>query len=340
MRKLKSILLACVLTGSLLPLRSQDIHYSQYWNTFTNINPALTGMFSANYRVFANYRSQWKSVTVPFTTMTLGGDALQPGGKMKNMGVGALLNFDVAGDSRFKTFQFNLSGSYIKKLDNDSTKLLSFGLMTGLTSRSISYDKLYFDEQFNGSTFNSSLPVTESFQRENRMYPNLHIGIAYHQILGKRSYITAGISLNNISKPKQSYFNVNQITLDRKVNLHAEVSYTVAEKIDVLPAILIQQQGKYNETIPGCGVRYRLVDEKGDYRAVQGGLWYRNRDAVYIYGAFEYTEVWRFGLSYDINLSDLVPASNARGAIEFSLVHLINVYKPRRVQHRICPDYL
>lgn len=321
------------------PGKSQDIHYSQFWNTQLNLNPALTGVFPATYRFFANYRNQWKSVTVPFSTMTVGGDALQPGG-LKHIGLGALLNFDMAGDSRFKTFQFNVSGSYLLKLDSDSTSILSFGLMTGLTSRSISYDQLRFDEQFNGMSYDENLPITESFQRENRMYPNFHIGVVYHKILGRRSHITAGISLNNLTKPKQSYFNVNKITLDRKMNIHAEAAFPVSEKLDLMPAILIQQQGKFNESIPGCNVRLRLIDEKGIYRAVSAGVWYRHKDAVYVYGGYEFMENWRFGLSYDINLSDLVPASNARGAIEFSIIHLLSVYKPVKVMHRICPDYM
>jgi type IX secretion system PorP/SprF family membrane protein len=319
-------------------LVAQDIHYSQFWNTQLNLNPALTGIFPASYRFFANYRNQWKSVTVPFSTMTLGGDALQPNG-IKNIGVGALLNFDIAGDSRFKTFQFNLSGSYIKKLDKDSTMILSAGIMAGITSRSISYDQLRFDEQFNGMTYDANLPITETFLRENRLYPNFHFGIAFHKILARRSHITAGISLNNITKPKQSYFNVNNITLDRKFNFHAEVAFPITEKMDLMPALLVQQQGKYNESIPGCNLRYRIIDEKGVYKAVSGGLWYRHKDAVYIYGGYELMENWRFGMSYDINLSDLVPASNMRGAIEFSVIHLLNVYKPKKVMHRICPDY-
>ncbi|MFI5203132.1 MAG: PorP/SprF family type IX secretion system membrane protein [Flavobacteriales bacterium] len=319
--------------------KTQDIHYSQFWNTQINLNPALTGIFPATYRFFANYRNQWKSVTVPFSTMTVGGDALQPMG-LKNMGLGAVLNFDMAGDSRFKTFQFNASGSYIKKLDADSTHIISGGLMVGLTSRTISYDQLRFDEQFNGMAYDATIPVTETFQRENRLYPNFHIGIAYHKILGRRSHITAGISLNNITKPKQSYFNVNKITLDRKVNIHAEGAFPITEKLDLMPALIIQQQGKYNESIPGCNVRLRLIDEKGIYKAVSAGFWYRHKDAVYVYGGYEFMESWRFGLSYDINLSDLVPASNARGAIEFSVIHLLNVYKPKKVMHRICPDYM
>ena len=46
---------------------SQDPHFSQYYETPLQINPAMTGV-NGDLRVLANYRDQWRSVSKPFTT--------------------------------------------------------------------------------------------------------------------------------------------------------------------------------------------------------------------------------------------------------------------------------
>ena len=46
------------------------------------------------------------------------------------------------------------------------------------------------------------------------------------------------------------------------------------------------------------------------------------------------------GISYDINFSKLVPASHLRGGIEFAVRYIIRKFKPKRIIHRVCPDYI
>ncbi|MFH1322164.1 MAG: type IX secretion system membrane protein PorP/SprF [Bacteroidota bacterium] len=38
---------------------SQDIHFSQFYQTPLIINPALTGSFNGQVRVLMNYKDQW-----------------------------------------------------------------------------------------------------------------------------------------------------------------------------------------------------------------------------------------------------------------------------------------
>ena len=48
----------------------QDIHFSQADLSPLNLNPALTGMFNSDYRIHANERTQWRSVTTPYKTFS------------------------------------------------------------------------------------------------------------------------------------------------------------------------------------------------------------------------------------------------------------------------------
>jgi type IX secretion system PorP/SprF family membrane protein len=332
--------LPCILLIQLatFQLRAQDIHYSQFDFSPLNLNPANTGVFNGDYRFAANQRTQWKSVTVPFSTFSISADAFEPKEK-KNTAVGLQVNHDIAGDSRFRTFQFNATGALFLPFKSDSSTKISIGAMLGVSNRNITYDQLYFDEQYNGYSYNPSLDNGENFSRESRTYINMQIGAAYYKQLTKRNFIHAGISLANITKPKQSYYDVTAIKLDRKFNLHATVQYAINDELEIIPSFMGQFQGKYKEVIIGGQARYILLNEKGVYRAVRGGIFYRSKDAGYLSVGIDYDK-WQVGISYDINLSDLVPASLHRGGLELAVIYIIDLFNPKMIQRRICPNYI
>lgn len=89
----------------------------------------------------------------------------------------------------------------------------------------------------------------------------------------------------------------------------------------------------------GTQARYILKDRLGEYRAIVAGVYSRAVDAAYIMAGMEYQSWWA-GISYDFNYSNLTPASRARGGLEFSVRYIIHHFKPKRIQHRICPDYI
>jgi type IX secretion system PorP/SprF family membrane protein len=323
-----------------LPLVSgaQDIHYSQFDYSPLNLNPANAGLFKGSYRFAGNYRQQWRSVTVPYSTFSLSADGFEPLQK-KNLGAGIQINHDIAGDSRFRTFQCNLSGAYLLPFKNDSTTRISLGATLGISARSLTYDALYFDNQYDGIQYNPSLANGENFNRESRAYMNLQLGAAFYRQLSLRNFITGGIALGNILKPKQSYFDVNSIKLDRRFNVHATLNYALDAQFELVPSVMGQFQGKYKEIIFGSQLRYIMLNEKGEFRAVKTGLFYRTRDAGYIMAGIDYNN-WTGSVSYDLNFSKLVPASQHRGAIEFSVIYIINVFNPKMIQRRICPNYI
>ncbi len=54
--------LAGVLGLVFVNLNSQDIHFSQFYMSPLNLNPAMTGVMNGNIRLTGNYRNQWASV--------------------------------------------------------------------------------------------------------------------------------------------------------------------------------------------------------------------------------------------------------------------------------------
>ena len=124
--------------------KAQDIHFSQFYNSPLNLNPANTGIFDGDYRFVGNLKNQWSTVPVPYNSSSLSADT-RIKLKKNNLGVGLLMNQDKPGDSRFKTFNTALSIAYHLTLDSDSSHFLSGGIQAGVTSKSLNYSALSFN---------------------------------------------------------------------------------------------------------------------------------------------------------------------------------------------------
>lgn len=321
-----------------ITIQAQDIHFSQFYNSPLNLNPALAGNFDGNYRFAGNYRNQWNAVTIPFATFSMSADIKNVLGK-KNVGAGVVFNNDNTGDSKFRTTILNVVGSYAIPFKKDSNQKFTIGFQTGFTNKTLSYDELRFDAQYNGISYDDGLPNRESFNASSQNFFNLHAGITYDNQIEERKNLRIGASLFNITKPKESYFNNQAIRVDRRFSGFASYQFPVHEKIDVIPAMFYMQQGKYFEYIVGARGKYILTEAVGARQSAYLGLFFRTKDAGFITAEYDYNN-WHFGLSYDINLSTLKQASNGRGGIELSAIYILKLFKPNRYKHIICPDYI
>lgn len=321
----------------LLPnlVQAQDIHWSQFDHNPVFQNPANVGRFNGDYRVHTNYRDQWRNVTVPFQTFSISGEAKKV---YKDFNVGAFLTNDVAGDGAFRTIEFQPSISYTLKLTADSVHLLRPGIQIGINFRSFDANAFTFDNQWNGQVFDASLSSNEVFQSQRRTNFTWGFGAAYEFQKGKRQRIIAGLGLFNINRPNQGFLG-EQIKRDMRFNFFAQAEYEVGFDWDILPSMQLNLQGKYREFILGSQVRYIIEDRLGNYRSVMAGLYMRSNDAFFITAGMEYQNWWG-GISYDINTSDLMPASRARGGLEFSLRYIIYRFNPEVIKHRVCPDFI
>jgi hypothetical protein len=102
------------------------------------------------------------------------------------------------------------------------------------------------------------------------------------------------------------------------------------------------KQGPAFETDFGLNLRYSNNDL--NEMALRAGAWLRlgnkldkkfQADAVTIVGMLELNR-WMLGLSYDITVSKLTQANNARGAFELSMTYFHPGEKRTRVQ---CPNF-
>lgn len=319
-------------------LSAQDIHFSQFEVAPMVYNPALAGVFDGDARFIGNQRTQWRSVTVPYSTLGISADL---NGALKRDELGAAISVyqDRAGDSRLNTFRADLAASYRVATSADSAHSFYAGVQMGLTHRAIDYSELTYDNQWNGFAFDPGIDPNEAYARDTRTHLNLNAGLAWQYREDQRNEITAGIAFHNINGPQQSFFDDPSINLDLRFSLTAFGVRQINDEWDAMGGLLLSRQGTYTEFIPGAGARYVLNESRGLFRAVFGGVYWRTRDAGFILAGVNYDD-WRVGVSYDINTSDLRPASNGRGGLELSVVYILRKFEPPVIRRRLCPDYL
>lgn len=321
-------------------LFAQDIHFSQFNESPQNLNPAQTGLFNGDWRFVGNYRSQWASVPVPYKTFSLSTDTrLKASFLGFTPALGLVANNDKSGDSRLSTTQVYLSASFIKKLNKDSTHFISVGIQPGVASKSFNPSALTFDNQYDGDAYNPALASGENFTNTRITYFDIGSGLAYLYRKNERMRVNVGLSALHLTQPKQLFFANSTDRLNIKTTLSGLAEFPVSAQIDLVPTFLYNHQGTYNETVAGSFAKYYLTPVNGMTTAVSLGAFYRFKDAFIIAGGMDYMN-FNVGVSYDINTSKLIAATNHRGGFEISIIYIFKKIVPFVAKKRVCPVYM
>ncbi|MFM8489429.1 MAG: type IX secretion system membrane protein PorP/SprF, partial [Bacteroidota bacterium] len=125
---------------------AQDIHFSQFANSPVNLNPGMIGVFGGDVRAVANYRDQWRSVPVPYTTFsgTVENKVYWAKGKYDRYFTGGLLlNYDKQGSLSLTSMQVGLPVSVTLPVTRFG--FLTVGATPAFGQRSFGTEKLTFD---------------------------------------------------------------------------------------------------------------------------------------------------------------------------------------------------
>jgi type IX secretion system PorP/SprF family membrane protein len=306
---------------------SQDIHFSQFIATPLLINPAQTAL-GGNARMILNYKNQWQSVGSPFRTYAFSGDvALNKSKTHPNyFGMGVLFYSDKAGDSQMGTTEGALTFSGIVKVSDNSK--FSGGMLFGFSQRSINYDKLLWENQYDGLTLNSALASNEPAGLKAYHFFDLGGGVCW--TYGKEEkYISAndgvratvGISVWHFGLPRYTFYGISDERLNTKLIMHSAVEMGLANSnVIFAPNLLYMKQGKLHELDLG-GIFKFIIKENSKYTgrikasAIGIGVSYRYKDAIIPQFSYE-NSAYAFGISYDANISQLKAASEMRGGME------------------------
>ncbi len=318
---------------------SQDLHFSQFEYSPLNLNPASTGAFDGDQRFTALHRRQWSAVSEPYTTFSLSYDRLlsAPSENGNHHNAGLLINSDKAGDGSFSTLQAMLSYSYLFAIGRDSVNFLTAGIQLGFTQRSLDFAALTFNNQYNGDAYVPNSATGENLSQTTFFYADINAGLGWMSHFDNGTF-AAGISLQHINKPNQTFYDGAKEPLRMRWQLNVNPTFKAGESVTLIPAVLYMHQNTFSELTGG--LEAKLSVKKNAVRNFSFGLgvYGRLRDAIIPAAAIYYNN-WRVGLSYDINTSSLKRASNSKGGPEISAQYIFKKIRTKINHSTCCPIY-
>lgn len=319
---------------------AQDIHYSQFYNSPINTNPALTGIFNGDIRFIGNYRSQWfKDNLGEYTTFSATADRKfypKDRSSQRFFSGGIQFNYDVAGDGNLSLGHLGIAGSYtIPVLPNN---FLSLGGLLGVSQRRFEMDDLLWDNQWNGISVDPTRPTGENFTNTSKVFLDLSAGLNWRWQKSPRTKFDIGAGAFHLNRPNQSFLETtDEELLPIRVSAHAISSFRLTRDFDLLLNGNMQWQGPYEQIVAGGAVKVHLNHNRGKELALALGAAYRVGDAIIPQIAVNYTQ-WYGSFSYDINISDFEVATARRGGPEFTLIYIIAKVQPLGT-FKACPLY-
>jgi len=293
-------------------LNSQDIHFSQFYMSPLNLNPAMTGVMNGNVRLTGNYRNQWASVLrdKSFRTYSVSYD--------QRFAVGRSIDFL---NLRWGT-QHNGSGGFDPTISSNET--------------GFNIDNFIFADMAAGLLWFNVLNKNT----------NYYIGGAYHHLNRPNQAFSstnvAGVNVRNTD------LIFTRITVHAGGEFPVAQNLGVLPGIIYMkqgPAFQVNGGNSFRFTLndnPGeyqafqLGVWARISSKdngtNGTVATENGGVLV---DAAILSARFDFNDM-SLGFSYDINVSPLRAASNGQGAFEFSLQYKILGNTKKSVY---CPDF-
>lgn len=342
-RNIRLIGVLLAVHGSWLAASSQDLHFSQFFNTPLLTNPANTGFIpDGDYRIGINYRNQWASVTpYPYKTMSAFGDwqTMQNSDNTGWLGVGGVILRDVAGTSVLTSTKIYGSIAYHQMIDAGS--LVSLGFNVGWANKRINTTNLTFPSQWNGKFFDAHQTGTAPKLDDNNIsYLDMQVGMNYAYFPSNNIYLNAGVSAMHVNRPKESFF-----TEEPGVNNRVPVRYTaflngsfkLNDRVIVNPNIYGSLQANAYEIVGGLNAHYNA---SGDGEKVLiAGVYYRYKDAFIPMVGLAFKDL-TFTFSYDVTSSPLSNFNGSRGGFEFSLIKqgVVDRYMGNR-RESMCPSF-
>lgn len=321
-----------------------DVHSSQFYETSILRNPALTGIFSSNYKISVYYRNQWSSITNPYQTIQIDGEYRFSMGRLSNdyFSVGLLAYSDEAGDVDQKITAFYAAVNYNKSINTANNSYLSFGFAGGSLQYSVDLSKATFNNQFLNGVFDPGNPVNETLPNSKMSFYDLGAGANYNFNAGpsQESTYMFGVSAYHLTQPIFSYYKTYGVTENVRYNLNADMSSELNENVLLQAHVNYTQQGPYNELIGGALLGWQTFETFSEPTfQVYAGVMYRYQDAIIPVFKIRW-EHTALGLSYDLNTSSLKQASNAEGGFEIT-AYITGNYPPNANTYAktVCPRF-
>lgn len=334
----RKLLLGFALACIAFELPAQDPHFSQFYASPLTLNPALTGKFNGNFRVFGNHRNQWPTINRAYITSTFSVDFPVMQASMAvndNWGVGIMGYTDKSAGGAVTFNYAAVSTAYHKGLDEEGAHQLSAGFQVTYANMFINTAQLKFEDQLTTSGFTGVTSEVFAGSTLKNNYVDLNAGILYNGSTSDRNNFYAGISLYHITRPQQSFTGANFL-LNPRATLHGGAYFPLSSFTNLHLSGLVSKQGETSEGMIGGAVEWMIgADASEDPTSFYIGSWVRFQDAIIPYVGLEFNQM-RLGLTYDVTTSTLKTFNQTRGGMEISLVY---IYRPSSDRVMKCPKF-
>jgi type IX secretion system PorP/SprF family membrane protein len=310
----------------------QDIHFSQFEYSPMNLNPALAGANSPMQGII-NYRNQWSTVGVPFSTIGASFDGRLNENKRNRSGIFAAgINFfnDQSGSRKVNTTLANINLAYHLILDDNST--LGLGLQCGYGQRSFNSGGEQWMSQYDPvAGFNPAMSSGEGFNSPQFNYLDAGAGMVYtynmsggYMTQNIRKRINVGFSAFHLNQPYYSFINQDNERLAIRYSAFFNADFGIRNsRAIVQPGVFYHRQGGHQEIMMGTNFGYIIHEGSratGFTKPITffAGFYYRVMDAAVARFMIEY-DMFSLGFAYDVNISALTPVSRSVGGFELFL---------------------
>lgn len=319
-------------------LQAQDPHFSQFFASPLSLNPALTGRFDGTLRVAGNYRNQWPTIDNAFKTYTASVDFAILQNQVRELdrwAVGIMALGDQQADGVLKNTYYGLSTAYHIGLDQDGYHQVAVGFQGTYAQKRLNTANLKFEDQLRSDGFSGITSEIFNPANVNINYFDLNAGIMFSGVTSGDISYYAGGSIYHINKPSESFIGADY-SLQQRYTGHVGAYFPVGVNSVFHATALYQSQAGASETVIGgaFGFNANPTDEYNPTN-LYAGSWYRFGDALIPYLGLEFGS-FRFGASYDVNISNLKSVSQSRGGFEVSLIY---IHRPDSDRPLVCPKF-
>ncbi|MEA5099117.1 MAG: PorP/SprF family type IX secretion system membrane protein [Bacteroidales bacterium] len=332
MEKLKLFFIVFILSFSSTFSFGQDVHFSSFDANPMLLNPANTAFGSNLFRAGTIYRNQWSTVSQGYNSYLLTAEVLPYSSRIKKQGIGVGVSFlaDVAGTLRYGQQSIGLYASYFKAINAMQEHYISFGIV-GNTS-SWSYDLA-------NSIFGRYPEDREGILLNNVRTYDFGLGTHWQMKANDKHNLQAGLALFHINQPSLSYYENTDIILPLRFNAYFSDLIMIKYDNFIKPTVFFQTQKEFMELLIGADYCINIAETTLDSKILSIGAYYRVADALIVMGKYKFNN-FNVGISYDVNLSNLTPASKSYGGVEVWLLYSFNPLGYKRTKTSIpCPAF-
>lgn len=309
---------------------SQDIHFSQFFETPLLRNPSFTGIYTGDVRVQGVYRNQWNNVTNAYKTASVNAEYKTPVGRGYDFVTAGLeVLYDRAGTIGWTSTYVLPALNYHKSLSDEKNRYLSLGFMGGFVQRRFDRSKMTTNSTYDG------LGDGESFDKAQYSYLDGSVGMSFNSSFGEnpKNNFYIGAAYHHFNRPNNSFYRNSSIELNPKWVFSAGAKFSVSDYSNLTILADHSVQGGFTETVGGAMYGLQLGDdpEQPDY-TVYGGIFFRWNDAMIPTVKLDYSK-YSVAISYDVNISKLKPSSYGQGGFELSVSYIGFLNKDKSAQN-------